>query len=46
MMFQLPGEFRNWSKEHMMPSSDAFNYFLSIYLVPSTVLDTGDNSSE
>lgn len=46
MVVQLPGGLFNWAEEHVMPSSHAFNYLLSIYLVPDTILDTGDNSSE
>lgn len=29
-----------------MPSSHVFHYLLSISLVPGTVLDPGDNSSD
>lgn len=46
MVVQLPGGLFNWAEEHVMPSSHAFNYLLSIYLAPDTILDTGANSSE
>lgn len=46
MVVQLPGGLFDWAEEHVMPSSHTFNYLLSIYLVPDTILDTGDNSSE
>ena len=42
----LPGGVCGWAEENRMPSSQAFSYLLSTYLVPGTVPGTGDGGSE
>lgn len=42
----FPGGPSTWAEEPTMPSSRVCHCLLSIYLVPDTVVDTGQNSSE
>lgn len=35
----------HWAEEHMRPRSHGSQYFLSIYLVPGTALDTGHKAA-